>query len=131
MLPQKSTKKELQAFLGILSCLSKFPPVTAEVREPLMRLRSKKKHRHGTENTRTYSIESKHSSKKMNIKFYGEIRLLFLQTDASRIGQGTELLQIRDSMDCPMMSHWILSYCDQMQLSVRWYIVRHVFLHGQ
>ena len=39
MLPPKM-KREMQSFLDIVNCLSKFSPMTAEVCEPLRRLTS-------------------------------------------------------------------------------------------
>ena len=41
-MPPTKTKKELQSFLGILKCLGKFSPVSAEVCEPLHKLTSVK-----------------------------------------------------------------------------------------
>ena len=34
------------------------------------------------------------------MKFFNEKRLLYLETDASGVGLGTRLLQIRDEMYC-------------------------------
>ena len=94
-------KKELQAFLGIINYLNKFSPGMLEVCEPLRKLMSSK-------TTWTWNVSYQQLFDKakllikveMCMKFYDDTKLLCLETDASGIGLGAALLQLRDNMGC-------------------------------
>ena len=94
-------KKELQAFLGIINDLSKFSPDILEVCEPLRKLTSNKAMR-----TWDASYQQQFEKAKLLIKvgmcmkLYDETKLLYLKTDASGIGLGAALLQLRGSIVC-------------------------------
>ena len=94
-------KKELQAFLGVIYYLNKFSPGMLEVCKPLRKLMSSKM-------TWTWNASYEQLFDKakllikveMCMKFYYDTKLLHLETDASGIGLGTALLQLRDTMGC-------------------------------
>ena len=100
MLAPKS-KKELQAFLGIINYLSKFSPDTSEVCEPLRKLTSSKA-------TWTWDASYQQRFEKakllikaeMCMKFYIDTKPLYLETDASGVGLGAALLQLRNNTTC-------------------------------
>ena len=96
MLPP-NTKKELQIFLGIISYLGRFSPSTVTVCEPLHKLKSSK-----VVWTWNASYQTIYDKAKLIIKadacmkFYDENEPLYLETDASGVGLGAALLQMRD-----------------------------------
>ena len=95
-MPPPNTKKELQAFLSIINYLGKFSLLTAAVCEPIHKLTSSKA---------VWSWDAPYQAiyEKVKwfikadacMKFYNENRPLYLETDASRIGFGAMLLQMR------------------------------------
>ena len=81
--------------------LSKFSPVTAEVCEPLHRLTSVKTEWSWIRSYQDLFDRAETLYKKDTcMKFYKKTRLLYLGTDASRVGLGTGLLQIGHDMNC-------------------------------
>ena len=97
MLPPNN-KKELQAFLGIINYLDKFSPDMARVCEPLRKLTSCKSAWTWNESyQQTYNKAKSIIKKDMCMKFYNENKELFLETDASGVGLGAALLQLRDN----------------------------------
>ena len=95
------TKKELQAFLGIINYLNKFSPGTLEVCKPCRKLTSSKKT--WTWNASYQQLFNKAKSlikAEMCMKFYDDTKLLYLKTNASGIGLGAALLQLRDNTGC-------------------------------
>ena len=94
-------KKELQAFLGIINYLSKFIPDTLEVCEPLRKLISSKATRtwHTSYQQRFEKAKSLIKAE-MCMKFYNDTKPLYLKTDASGIGLGAALLQLRENTTC-------------------------------
>ena len=89
-------KKELQVSLGMINYLSKFSPITADIFESLRQLISVK-----TEWTWNAIYQKLFDKAKSIItedacmKFYDEIKPLYLETDASAVGLGAGLLQKR------------------------------------
>ena len=94
-------KKELQAFLGIINYLNKFSPGTSEACKPLRKLMSSKMTWTWNESYQQLFNKAKLLIKvEMCIKFYYDTKPLYLETDASGIGLGVALLQLRDNMGC-------------------------------
>ena len=92
MLVPKNKKKELQAFLGIINYLGKFSPGTANVCDPLHKLTSSMVT--WTWNASYQALFNKAKSLikvDMSMKFYDNTKLLYLETDASRVGLGVAL----------------------------------------
>ena len=84
-------KKELQAFLGIINYLGKFSQDTSEVCEPW------------TWNASCQQLFEKAKlliKVEMYMEFYDDTKLLYLETDASGIGLGAAMLQLRDNTAC-------------------------------
>ena len=100
-MPSLKTKKELQSFLGIINYLCKVSPKTAEVYELLQKLISVKADwtQNGMHQVQCYTAK-KIVKKDACMKFYGVVRLLFLETNASSIALGVRLIQVRDGMNC-------------------------------
>ena len=100
MSPPK-TKRELQAFLRIINYLGKFSPSTADHFESLRKLMSTK-----TEWTwnATYQIFDKVKLiiKDACMKFYDEMKPLYIKIDAFWVALAAALLQIRNNNSCPM-----------------------------
>ena len=100
MLPPK-TKKELQAFLGIINYLDEFSPSMVEVCESLRKLTSAK-----TEWMWNATYQKMFDNSKAIIKedacmeFYDETKPLYIETDASEVGLGAALLQTRSNTNC-------------------------------
>ena len=96
-IPPKA-KKELQAFLGIITYLSKFSPSTADICTSLRHLTSVK-----IECTWNATYQKLfHKAKSITkedacVKFYDDTKHLYPKTDASGVGLGTGLLQTRSS----------------------------------
>ena len=89
-----NNKKELQAFLSIINYLGKFSPGTADVCDPLHNLTSSKAI--WTWNALYQTLFNKTKlliTSDMCMKFYDNTKLLYLETDASRVGLGAALLQ--------------------------------------
>ena len=88
-IPPPKTKKKLQAFLSIISCLGKFPSSTAEVCEPKRKLTSAK-----TEWTWNAAYQKMFDKTKAIIKedaymrFYDKTKPLYIEADASGVGLG-------------------------------------------
>ena len=94
-------KKELKAFLGIINYLSKFSPYTSEVCKPMRKLMSSKAIWIWDTSYQQWFEKAKSLIKaEMCMKFYDDTKLLYLKTDASRIGLKTALLQLRDNTVC-------------------------------
>ena len=102
-------KKELQAFLGIINYLSKFPPSTADIYEALRQLTSVE-----TEWIWNATYQKLFDRAKSIIKadaymkFCDETKPLYLETDASGVGLGASLLQTRNGTSCPR--DWTTTY---------------------
>ena len=96
-----NSKKELQAFLGIINYLGKFSPGTPNVCDPLHKLTSSKV-------TWTWNVSYQALFNKakllikvdMCMKFYDDTKPLYLETDASRISLGVALLQMYERTTC-------------------------------
>ena len=100
-MPVSKNKKELQAFLGIINYLNKFSPGMSEVCEPLRNLLSSKMTWTWNASYQQLFDKAKLLIKvEMCMKFYDDIKLLYLETDASGIGLGAALLQLRDNTGC-------------------------------
>ena len=100
-MPVPKNKGELHAFLGIINYLSKFSPGTAEECEPLQKLMSSKTM--WTWNTSYQQLFAKAKSLiKVDIcmTFYDDMKLLYLETDASGVDPGAALLQLHDETTC-------------------------------
>ena len=115
------TKKELQAFLGIINYLGKFSPSTADVCESLRKLMSAK-----TEWTWNAIYQNMFDKAKAIInedacmKFYDETKLLYIETDASGVGLGAALLQARSNTSCPRNEvHRTIAYSDPLHSPAR------------
>ena len=96
-----NNKRDLQAFLGIINYLGKFSPGMVEVCDPLQKLTSSKAA--WTWNTSYQQLFMKVKSLiKVDIcmKFYNDTKLLYLETDASRVGLGAALLQLYSNTSC-------------------------------
>ena len=94
-------KRELQAFLSIINYLGKFSPGMAEVCKPLQKLTSSKMT--WTWNASYQQLFNKEKSLikvEVCMKFYDDTKLLYLETDASRIGLRAALLQLHDNTAC-------------------------------
>ena len=82
-----NSKKELQAFLGIINYLGKFSPGTTDVCDPLHKLTSSKVT--WTWNASYQALFNKAKSPikvDMCMKFYDDSKALYLEIDASRVG---------------------------------------------
>ena len=96
------TKKELQAFLGIIHYLSKFSPNTANLCESLRQLTMSK-----TERTWNVTYQKLFDKAKSIIKenactkFYNETQPLYLETDVSGVRLVVSLLKTRSGTSCP------------------------------
>ena len=93
-MPVPNNKKELWDFLGIINYLGKFSPGTADVCDPLHKLTSSKVI--WTWNTLYQAVFKKAElllKSDMCMKCYDDTKLLYLETDASRVGLGASLLQ--------------------------------------
>ena len=100
-MPALKNKKELQAFLGVINYLNKFSPGMSEVCEPLRKLMSSKMTWTWKASYQQLFEKAKSLIKmEMCMKFYDGTKPLYLETDASGIGLGAVLLQIRDNMGC-------------------------------
>ena len=99
LVPQN--KKELQAFLGIINYLSKFSPDTLEVGKPLRKLTTSKATWMWDASYQQWFEKAKLLIKaEIRMKFYDDTKPLYLKTDASGIGLGAALLQLRDNTVC-------------------------------
>ena len=100
-MPAPKSKKDLQSFLGIINYLPKFSPDTSEVCKPLRRLTSSK-----AMWTWDASYQQQFEKAKsliqaeMCMKFYDDTKPLYIETDASGVGLGAALLQLRDNTAC-------------------------------
>ena len=100
-MPAPKNKKELQAFLGIINYLSKFSPDMAEVCEPLRKLMLSKATWISDAVYQQQFEKAKTLIKgEMCMRFYNNNKPLYLKTDASGIGLGAALLQLRDNTSC-------------------------------
>ena len=95
-------KKELQAFLGVINYLNKFSPGTSDACKLHRKLMSSKATWRWNASYQQLFNKAKSLIKaEMCMKFYDDTKLLYLETDASSIGLGTALLQLRDNMNGP------------------------------
>ena len=81
-MPPPNNKKELQTFLGIINCLSKFSPSTVDICESLRQLKSSKTQ--CTWNATYQNLFDKGKSiitLDVYMKFYDETQLVYLETD--------------------------------------------------
>ena len=100
-MPPPKTKKELQAFLGIINYLGKFSPSTAELCGSLRKLTSAKNRMDMECNLQKTFDKAKEIIKEdACMKFYDETRPLYIATDASGVGLGAALLQTRGITSC-------------------------------
>ena len=100
MLPPNN-KKELQAFMGVINYQGKFSPGTVSACEPLQKLTSSRAAWMWNASYQTIYDKAKCLIEAdVCMKFYDETKLLYVETDASRVGLGATLLQTRDSMTC-------------------------------
>ena len=100
-MPAPNNKKELQAFLGIINYLGKFSPGTADVCDPLCKLTSCKVTWIWNASYQSLFNRAKLLIKPdMCMKFYNDTKPLYLETDASRVGLGTALLQTQKDATC-------------------------------
>ena len=100
-MPAPKSKKELKAFLGIINYLSKFSPDTSEVCKPLRKLTSSKAMWTWDASYQQRFEKAKSLIKvEMCMKFYDDTKLLYLETDASGVGLGAAILQLRDNTTC-------------------------------
>ena len=105
-----NSKNELQSFLCIISYLVKFSTSATEVCEPLIRLTSSKCE--WTENSTYKSLHKRAKTiSKMNttMAFYNENGQICTETDASSLGQGSSLLQVRIACGFEGTKHQICS----------------------
>ena len=97
----QTTGKSSKTFLGIINYLVKFSPGTPDVHDPLHKLMLSKV-------TWTWNTSYKSLFKKAKLliksdicmKFYGDTKLLYLETDASGISLGAALLQTKEGTTC-------------------------------
>ena len=100
-MPVPKNKKELQAFLGIINFLSKLSPDTSKVCKLLRKLTSSKATLTWDASYQQWFEKAKLLIKaEMCMKFYDDTKLLHLKMDASGIGLGAALLQLRDNSVC-------------------------------
>ena len=88
------TKKEPEAFLGIINSLSEFPPSTSDICESLRQLTSVKQEL-------TWNMTYQKLFEDACMRFYDETKPLYLETDTSAVGLGAGLLQAKSSTSCP------------------------------
>ena len=94
-------KRELQSFLGILNCLSKFSPVTAEVCEPLRKVTSVKADWKWNKMYKDlYDKAQKIIKTDKCMKCCNISRCLYLETGALGVSLGARLVQVRAGMNC-------------------------------
>ena len=94
-------KWELQSFLGIINNLGKFCPGTAEICKPLRKLTSTKVSWTLDASYQQLFNKAKSLTKAEEcMKFYDDTKLLYLETDASRVSLGASLLQLCDNTAC-------------------------------
>ena len=101
-MPAPKNKKELQAFLGVINYLNKFSPGTSDACELLRKLTSSKAT--WTWNASYQQLFDKAKSlikAEMCMQFYDDTKLFYLEKDASDVGLGAALLQLRDNTNCP------------------------------
>ena len=99
-MPAPNNKKELQASLGIIY-LGKFSPGTDDMCDPLHKLTSSKPT--WTWNTSYQSLLNKAKlliKSDICMKFYDDIKPLYLETDTSRVGLGAALQQTWEGTTC-------------------------------
>ena len=89
------------SFLSILNYLGKFSPATAEVCEPLQKLTLVKADWMWSRIYQDLHDRAKKIlMKDACMKFYDASRPLHLEIDASGVGLGDGLLQVKDGMNC-------------------------------
>ena len=100
-MPAPKNKWELQAFLGIINYLGKFSPGTVEICDPLQKLTSSKAVWTWNASYQKLFTKTKSLIKAgVCMKFYDDTKLLYLETNASRVGLGAALLQLHDNTMC-------------------------------
>ena len=100
-MPEPNSKKELQAFLGIINYLGKFSPGTADVCDPLYKLTSSKVT--WMWNTSYQSLFNKVKlliKSHMCMEFYDDTKPLYQETDTSGVGLDAALLQTQEGTTC-------------------------------
>ena len=100
-MPMLKNRKELQPFLGIINYLNKFSSGMLQICEPLRKLMSSKMTWTWNASYQQLFDKAKLLIKaEMCMKFYDDTKPLYLETDASSIGLGAALLQLRDNTGC-------------------------------
>ena len=93
-MPPSNTKRQLQAFLGIINYIGKFSPNTMAVCKTLCKLTSSKAVWTWNASDQVIYDDAKLLIKAdACMKFYDENRPLYLETDMSGVGLGAMLLQ--------------------------------------
>ena len=101
-IPPLKKKKELQAFLGIISYLSKFSPSTASVCESTRQLTlSKMEWALNAAFQKLFDKAESLIKEDACMKFYSETKPLYLETDTSGVRLGAALLPNRSGTSCP------------------------------
>ena len=94
-------KRELQAFLGIINYLGKFSPGMVEICDPLQKLTlTKAVWTWYTSYQKLFTKAKSLIKADVCMKIYDDTKLLYLETDASRVGLAAALLQLHDNMMC-------------------------------
>ena len=100
-MPPPKTKKELQTFYGKINYLGRFSPSKAHICETLRKLTSAKIE--WTWNAMYQNMFDKERAiiKDACMKYYDEIKLLYIETNVSGVGLEAALLQTRSNTSCP------------------------------
>ena len=98
-MPPPKSEKELQSFMDILNCISKFSPLTTEVCESPQKLKSVKIDWTRNKCTKALWQSKEDSQKDTCVEFYDTARPLYLEIDASGVSLGARLLKVRDGMN--------------------------------
>ena len=93
-MPESSSKKEVQSFIGMINYLSKFSARLSELSEPIQELSKERVlFKWGPEHREAFDAIKKELVKALILAYYDPNKEMVLQTDASIKGLGTCLLQ--------------------------------------